>query len=316
MAVNDVASAQKVILGELSTQFGGQALARAKTLSGQMQILANNFGDLFEQGDFGNFAKGVVAALNRIILALPMVISQVRIWINQFDAYMDELALSAVLTGKKIADALGMKDASKVATASLAQIMQDHKATMADMAVAQKNFDDAKKKSMMYEAVMSTDTSNIKIQNTKNESAAKTAAKQTEAEEFTTYDMWLEEQKNELSKASLARFTATQKAHYEINKAFLALESKEYQTYSNFMMNSLNKNNKAEFIAFKAFSIIEATMNTYRAASGAFAFGNKIAGPVLGAVLAASAVAMGLRHVQAIAKMQPPKAAAGGYIPG
>jgi phage-related protein len=48
MAVGDVAGAQKIILGELSTQFGGSAAAAADTFGGRMQQLKNSFGEIQE----------------------------------------------------------------------------------------------------------------------------------------------------------------------------------------------------------------------------------------------------------------------------
>src|SRR5260221_12124398 len=45
MAHNNIIGAQKVILKELSTEFGGSAQAAAKTFGGQMQILKNTFED-------------------------------------------------------------------------------------------------------------------------------------------------------------------------------------------------------------------------------------------------------------------------------
>ena len=48
MAVNDVASAQKIILGELETQFGGVAKAAGKTLGGSLDQMSNAVGDAGE----------------------------------------------------------------------------------------------------------------------------------------------------------------------------------------------------------------------------------------------------------------------------
>jgi uncharacterized protein YjgD (DUF1641 family) len=48
MAVNDIASAQKIILEELNREFGGSAVAAGQTLPGQMEILKNTFGDIKE----------------------------------------------------------------------------------------------------------------------------------------------------------------------------------------------------------------------------------------------------------------------------
>ena len=45
----DLLGAQKLILGELSTQFGGSATAAAGTYAGKMAKLSNAFGDLGEK---------------------------------------------------------------------------------------------------------------------------------------------------------------------------------------------------------------------------------------------------------------------------
>jgi hypothetical protein len=49
MAVGDIASAQKIILGELETEFGGLAVAAGATLTGKMEILKNSIGDVQEK---------------------------------------------------------------------------------------------------------------------------------------------------------------------------------------------------------------------------------------------------------------------------
>jgi uncharacterized membrane-anchored protein YhcB (DUF1043 family) len=48
MAVGDVASAQKVILGELATEFGGSAIAAGQTFAGQLDRLKNKLNDTGE----------------------------------------------------------------------------------------------------------------------------------------------------------------------------------------------------------------------------------------------------------------------------
>ncbi len=48
MDVNDIASAQKVILDELETEFGGLARAAGETTAGKLEILKNTFDDLKE----------------------------------------------------------------------------------------------------------------------------------------------------------------------------------------------------------------------------------------------------------------------------
>lgn len=49
MAQGDIASAQKIILGELETEFGGLAVAAGQTLTGKLEILKNSFGDMQEK---------------------------------------------------------------------------------------------------------------------------------------------------------------------------------------------------------------------------------------------------------------------------
>ncbi len=48
VAANDIMGAQKIILGELETQFGGSAEAARATLGGAITALQNAFGNLFE----------------------------------------------------------------------------------------------------------------------------------------------------------------------------------------------------------------------------------------------------------------------------
>lgn len=48
MEQGDIASAQKIILGELETEFGGLAEAAGNTLTGKLAILTNTFGDIQE----------------------------------------------------------------------------------------------------------------------------------------------------------------------------------------------------------------------------------------------------------------------------
>lgn len=76
MAVNDIASAQKIILQELQTEFGGLAIEMGKTDSGKIDKLINAFDDLKEL--FGDrlkkslipFVESITKAINDF-LALP-----------------------------------------------------------------------------------------------------------------------------------------------------------------------------------------------------------------------------------------------------
>ncbi len=65
MEVNDVASAQKVILGELETQFGGMAEAASNTMTGAMQQASNAMGDTAES--MGNLLAPATIIFSRSI---------------------------------------------------------------------------------------------------------------------------------------------------------------------------------------------------------------------------------------------------------
>jgi len=76
MEVNDVASAQKVILGELETQFGGMAEAAGDTAAGAMAQMKNALGDTAEvigsllAPAVTNIAKGINSFANAISKSL------------------------------------------------------------------------------------------------------------------------------------------------------------------------------------------------------------------------------------------------------
>ena len=61
MAVGDAASAQKLILGELSTEFGGSAAAAADTFGGRMTQLKNALGEV--QESIGNALLPILQTL-------------------------------------------------------------------------------------------------------------------------------------------------------------------------------------------------------------------------------------------------------------
>lgn len=64
MSTGDVVGAQRVILSELETQFGGSARAARETLGGALAALKNAFGDLMEGK--GGSIKGTTEALNEL----------------------------------------------------------------------------------------------------------------------------------------------------------------------------------------------------------------------------------------------------------
>ena len=63
----DQVAAQKIILGELETQFGGSARAARDTFGGALKGLGNAFGDLLESGTGLNAAKESVERLSKTL---------------------------------------------------------------------------------------------------------------------------------------------------------------------------------------------------------------------------------------------------------
>jgi len=317
MDANDVMSAQKVILGELATQFYGQAAARAKTLGGQIAILKNVFGDLFESGTAGEFFKGIVSGLIRITMELELVMSQIKGWVNSFDAACSMIAYKALDTANSIQKAFTGESSLRIVQ-SMQYHAQEYKKSTEAMIQANKSLTAVKEKQAAYEKLMATDTTGVKIKKTQEETAAGQAATQEKIDRETLYQQWAMDAALQWEADRYNQMSSFEKAMYELKRAYRNFDVANYQTYSNFMMNSLNKKNKAEFAVYKGFAIVQATMDTHKAAVAAYAAmaGIPFVGPVLAAAAAATAVALGMRNVANIAKMQPPKAASGGYIPG
>lgn len=90
---NQLAEAQKIILGELSTQFEGSAKAARDTLGGALAALNNNFGDLFElQGKYNERLKETIEFLNRIVVGWKNIIFPApEVELADLDAYIASL---------------------------------------------------------------------------------------------------------------------------------------------------------------------------------------------------------------------------------
>ena len=73
---------------------------------------------------------------------------------------------------------------------------------------------------------------------------------------------------------------------------------------------------KGVYQLYQALAIAEATISTYKAAQAAYAQGMEWGGPVVGAIMAATAVAAGMARVAAIKGTQPKGFAFGGLIGG
>lgn len=79
MRTNNVMEAQKVILKELNTQFGGQSSAAAETLTGKITQLSNSWGDFLEQ------LGGFIASAPGVIWFLEKMSSGFQAWIQVFN---------------------------------------------------------------------------------------------------------------------------------------------------------------------------------------------------------------------------------------
>jgi len=82
------------------------------------------------------------------------------------------------------------------------------------------------------------------------------------------------------------------------------------------ILESMGTFNKKAFEAYKAVQIAEAIMGAQASIVGAFAFGSKFGGPLLGAVFAAAAAAKVYAHVNAIRSQQYPGREKGGTVMG
>jgi hypothetical protein len=96
------------------------------------------------------------------------------------------------------------------------------------------------------------------------------------------------------------------------------LDTANYQTWSGFMMNSLDKNSRWQFNLWKAFAIQQAIVNTHAAAIAGYnaMVGIPIVGPALGAAAAAAAIAFGGAQVARISTADFQGAEEGAVIRG
>ena len=114
VAVGDTAGAQKVILGELETQFGGAARAAGETLGGQLAIAQNQFGELIET--IGTALLPVLAKLLSSLMPviqafadkLPAALEAVQPLFDWLTEHMDQLVIPALVAFGAAATAAGI----------------------------------------------------------------------------------------------------------------------------------------------------------------------------------------------------------------
>lgn len=92
----------------------------------------------------------------------------------------------------------------------------------------------------------------------------------------------------------------------------------DFQSFSGFMTQNLDKNNKAQFAAWKAFKIAETIISTRDAAMKGYSAmaGIPLVGPVLAGAAFAAAIALGAQTVGKIAATPMPAAFEGALIQG
>lgn len=88
--MGDVAGAQRVILKELGTEFGGSALAQAKTFGGQLAILKNQLGEVGEA-----LGGPLLDSLSGLIGIVRPIVDKMVEWTNANPALAAALAVSA-----------------------------------------------------------------------------------------------------------------------------------------------------------------------------------------------------------------------------
>ena len=136
MAVNDIAGAQKVILAELETQFGGSAEAARNTLGGALTALKNAFDDLLEGDSGGGGVKGTTQAIEELIQLLqnPETIKNAQTLANAMVTAFEKV-LTAISKTVEFTKWLGEELASQVYGVAGDDIIR-----------LKKNLDDAKAK--------------------------------------------------------------------------------------------------------------------------------------------------------------------------
>lgn len=76
--LNDVASAQNIILQELKTQFGGAAIAMGETYAGKIKILKAAYGDLKEE-----MGRTMANAIEPMLPMTLQMVNNLKLWIEE-----------------------------------------------------------------------------------------------------------------------------------------------------------------------------------------------------------------------------------------
>lgn len=86
--------AQKYILKELATEFGGSATAQAKTFGGQLTVLKNQAGDLMEK--LGN---ALTPSLTKFLDAITPLVERLSDWITNHEELTKKIVMGVAVLG-------------------------------------------------------------------------------------------------------------------------------------------------------------------------------------------------------------------------
>lgn len=125
-------------------------------------------------------------------------------------------------------------------------------------------------------------------------------------------------QRRKIQDKQAKQFEFTEKAKVKWDQGTWNDRANQTRAGLNALAGLQSSSNKQAAAVGRAAAIVNATVQTYQAATGAFASlaGIPIVGPALGAAAAAAAVVAGLANVAKIKSTKPPAFADGGVVPG
>lgn len=129
--------------------------------------------------------------------------------------------------------------------------------------------------------------------------------------------------RSELLQAQADQEVAIRQAQAEQEEAIDRERLDNAETFAGTMADAMKQmyqsglaQSQGVFRMYQALAVAETTISTYKAAQAAYAQGTQWGGPVVGAVMAAAAIATGMARVASIRNTQPKGYAFGGLIAG
>ena len=325
--MGDVAGAQRIILQELSTEFGGSAKAAAEGLGGSISQLKNAFGDLLEtlvkvttnNGKSGliQWLTSAVQWVNKWVNRLPILFQSLFAEIDKFivsakfawkgfqtfiefnwDTLVGILAKSvgnlALVIAKGFSVIPGLGDISaQVESFGNALVTAGESVTPLEERLARLN--------RQYESEISV------IDRTMQMLTAKQIAEEDAAaalENIAAIRGNARAIEVENARAHSDTLTAIEemgaKRRVKINQFYERLKGKTLAQGMAAITNNVAQQSRTMFEINKAAAIANAVMNTSEAVTGAYKWGAQIGGPPLGAAMGALAFGAQIAQVNAI----------------